>query len=517
MTLQRPHRDRRRGGAAILLFVAALLLAGPARPAQEPATVVSVPPGVVFGEQIDVRAIDVEAVVTARDGKLVHGLTAADFRLLVDGQEVTIDHLTEVADGTTAAPAGGESPTASAPLPPGEPVARSYLVFVDEVFTIAANRDAALRKLAGDLRLLRPGDRMAVLAFDGAKLAVLADWTGDPAALAAALARAEKRPARGNMLLAQQRSLAADRDQIVENDLREVIDFEAQIELTHRASPDVLAQLGRSSAAAAAALRGFPAPPGRKVMLYLSGGWPVDASPQLFLPLLEAANRLGYTLYPIESATLQTAAINNLDALAVQTGGRAGSASGADFFRAAIADSGSYYWLGFSPSGRADDRRHRLQVEVRRPDLTVRTRKGFFDLSRQAVTAMRAEGRLLFGGAAAESGLRIEAGAVRAAGRGRMELPVTLWVPVEALLLRPVDQGFVAEAPIAVAALDAKGGRADLPRLGLRVAFPQPPPAGGFARLRFTLTVRRAAQRLAFTVADRVSGGVLSGQLDVHP
>ena len=41
-----------------------------------------------FGESIDVRVVNVEAVVTGRHGERVRGLTAADFRLLVDGKEV---------------------------------------------------------------------------------------------------------------------------------------------------------------------------------------------------------------------------------------------------------------------------------------------------------------------------------------------------------------------------------------------------------------------------------------------
>ncbi|MYJ24076.1 MAG: hypothetical protein F4080_00670 [Holophagales bacterium] len=39
----------------------------------------------VFSEVIDVRVVNIEVVVTDRDGNRVHGLTASDFELLVDG------------------------------------------------------------------------------------------------------------------------------------------------------------------------------------------------------------------------------------------------------------------------------------------------------------------------------------------------------------------------------------------------------------------------------------------------
>ncbi|HEY0782001.1 MAG TPA: hypothetical protein VGE98_06085, partial [Thermoanaerobaculia bacterium] len=57
----------------------------------------------IVSESIDVRAVNVEAVVVDRKGVPVRGLQASDLRLLVDGKEVPIDSLAEVADGATAA------------------------------------------------------------------------------------------------------------------------------------------------------------------------------------------------------------------------------------------------------------------------------------------------------------------------------------------------------------------------------------------------------------------------------
>src|SRR5688572_24921357 len=67
-----------------------------------------------FGESIDVRVVNVEAVVTDRRGKLVKGLSAADFRLLVDGKEVPIGYFTEVEEGEMATPLAQEGAPAPA-------------------------------------------------------------------------------------------------------------------------------------------------------------------------------------------------------------------------------------------------------------------------------------------------------------------------------------------------------------------------------------------------------------------
>ena len=72
------------------LALASALLAAPVLAQEEPP---------VINETIDVRVVNVETVVTDGDGKLVKGLTAADFRLLVDGKETPIDYFSEISEG----------------------------------------------------------------------------------------------------------------------------------------------------------------------------------------------------------------------------------------------------------------------------------------------------------------------------------------------------------------------------------------------------------------------------------
>src|SRR4051794_5931686 len=92
-------------------FTTALLVAILATPALAAQT--APPSQSSFGESIDVRVVNVEAVVTDRKGTRTPGLTAADFRLLVDGREVPIDYFTEIKEGEVAAP----SPASKAGAP----------------------------------------------------------------------------------------------------------------------------------------------------------------------------------------------------------------------------------------------------------------------------------------------------------------------------------------------------------------------------------------------------------------
>jgi VWFA-related protein len=286
--------------------------------------------------------VDVEAVVTDREGNRVRGLSAGDFRLLVDGIEVPVERFAEVAEGT---------------------VGRSYLVFVDDSLSIAVQRNLVLWEIERDLDRLGSGDRMAIVAFDGERLHPLADWTGDREVLSAALAEARKRPARES--LTRSAIWVAD--------------------------------------AAAGALRSVSPSPGRKAMLVLSGGWPAGPS----LQLVRDANRLGYTLYPVDVPALEREAApeDTLLALAEATGGQAALASNRlAALERAEEDTRSYYLLGFSPAWKADDRDHRIELEVRRPGLDVRARHGFPDVSPATLAGMETEDLLLSGAEDAAAG-----------------------------------------------------------------------------------------------------------------
>jgi len=478
----------------------------------------------IMGETIDVRVVNVEAVVTGRSGQQVRGLAAGDFRLLVDGKEVPVEYFAEVAEGASVTAQSQTSPAATAtataasaapavPVPAGEAVGRSYLVYVDDSFSLLSRRNAVLDKLERDLSLLRADDRMAVLSFDGFRIAVLSRWTGDVRLLKAALEQARQRPAHGDRALAHQRALRRDEEAVIEAELEPDQTQAALSDLSPRISPEARTQLGRTATAAAAALRGFESPPGRKVMMLLSGAWSLSVAPQLYGPMVEAANRLGYTVYPVDASMSDAREVTALDKLARATGGRVMVSAANEAFRDMVADSSSYYWLGFTPSWKANDKGHKVTVEVRRSELTVRSRNGFTDLSKKTETAMKAESVLMFGGTADDRRLIVKLGEPRRQGRD-FEVPVTLGVPVEALALTPQGKGYLAEIPLAVASLDADGGRADLPASHLKVAVTTLPRTGTYARFKTVVRLRQAGQRLVFTVPDPVSGQAIWGEAD---
>ncbi|MEA2694212.1 MAG: hypothetical protein QOJ16_3599 [Acidobacteriota bacterium] len=547
------------------LILALLLGLQPgAAPSQPPAN----PPeraAAEFGERIDVRAVDVEVVVVDAKGQRVHGLKAEDFKLLVDGQEERVDYFAEVAEGqappapavpetTPAAPVAAATAPAAPPSPPsvaaGGRVGTSYLVFVDEAFAVSSQRNAALSTLERDLALLGPGDRMAIVAYDGHGLTLLSPWTGDTAALRKAFAQAAKRPALGAHIVADrrggQRADAIDVQDLYDDaDLLGVNGFGLNQFWDQGKSAS---GVGRAATAAADALRGLPLPSGRRVMMVLAGGWPWDGNPKALRPLTSAANLLGYTLYPVhvagydplmEAADAEVAATGSpveashmssppilsfwersseatLLSLARATGGVA--AFNRDHaLRQVFLDTRSYYWLGISPVWKADGRAHGIRVEVRRPGLSARARAGFWDLSRDTTDALTAESVLSLGGDPARKRLTVTAAAPRGRDRTTIELPVTFEVPAEVLTrLAQVAKGYPVEGRLAIASLDAAGRRGSLPGQNLRVVLPEAPRPGVVLRFHSVLQLRRAPQRLVFMVTG-AEGAPIWTDLEFKP
>ena len=527
---------KRFGFAVLILSLASAVQAAPKE--QQPPS--------FLGASVDVRVVNVEAVVTDARGNRVQGLPASELRLLVDGKEVPIAYFTEVVEGEMATPpaeSGAPEPaTASAP---GGKVGTSYLVFIDESFGIKAQRDVVLRRLAADVRL-GAEDRMAVVAFDGRGIDLLSDWTGDREALRQVLGKAQLRPAWGIQRLAWRGSEGPVGEAIADGG----------------ALGRLYSEIESAAAATAAVMRGIDAPPGRKVLLLLSGGWPV-ASPreliadplrtipskyyvprpeELFEPVTDTANLLGYTIYPVDVQGIDSES-NWADArdsspqpvsfitsewergvhqalgfLADETGGKAVlNSARLNSFARVESDTRSYYWLGFTPEWRADGQRHEIRVEVRRHGLKARARGGFSDLSREMRAELETESLLLFGGGEGLGLIRVRAGEPRRAGLWSMELPVTLEIPAGALTPLPAEGGYAVQATLSMGALDDWGGRTRLASQPLRLTLPAAPGPDVFARYETTLKLRRIPQRLVFAVNDGLSDSRSWAELKVKP
>jgi VWFA-related protein len=551
-----------------------------------------------FGDSIDVRVVNVEAVVTDKSGRRVKGLGTADFRLLVDGKEMPLEYFTEVDEGRAVTAAAAETAGETAPAVASDGVVgRSILIFIDESFSIAPQRNQVLDKIGKSLERLGPEDRVAIVAFNGHQLDLLTSWTNDPQEIASTLAVARKRKSFGQFIRAQRRLLDIAMNRaasargtgtidmgpgLVNNfalggtdgrgtDGRGTIESSAAVGFGDNPGwdpMDLTTPVKNVVAAACAAMRGVSPPEGRKVLLLLSGGWPLlpreilssslltpisswmqgGIGEKVYHPLTDTANLLGYTIYPVDvpgldagstgadveqeeltpitgwsSTEWERATHSSLQLLASETGGQPvfNSARLQALDRMAE-DTGSYYWIGFTPSWKADDQRHEIRLEARRTGLRIRSRRGFSDLSRRTQISMKTESLLLFGDSVLmheppSSGLKVELGKPKRVGVSTYKVPVTLLIPAKALTLVPAEQGFTAEMTVSVGALDRWGGRSGLPQIDIRLMIPAQPEPDTILAYRTQVQMRRAGQRLVFTVRDALTGETVWDTLSYKP
>ncbi len=518
-----------------------------------------------FGEEIDVRVVNIEVVVTGGDGNRVPDLKPTDFRLRVDGKEVPIEYFSEVREGRSVAapdPPGAAAEAVQTVAPEGT-VGTYYLVFLDDYFAIAPHRNEVLKSLKADLARLGPDDRMAIVAYDGGRLAMLSNWSGSRDDLGRAFDQAMARTARGLDRVTERRSLleneafagTAIADGTVLDLNTERITNSGLNERETAYAQTLIRQMQGSIGAAVSAMRGFAAPRGRKVMLLLSGGWPFSvvsyirggenvapsrqtvSGEELFRPLTSTANLLGYTLYPVDVPGVQTAAAS-AEAIAPAASGFAGFSEqeieGSLYFIAketggkpilntnrtlALANAGSdtrsYYWLGFSPDWQRNDKLHAVKVELRRPGLDLRYRTSFRDLSRKAEVSMKVESALLLGSLPGALPMPMRLGTPVRSKKGELEIPVTLGLPSDVMTVLQVGGKYTTQLELRFAASDDNGNSSSIPVLPLNLSSAKPPTPGKFVRYETTLKLQGNVDHLVVALYGPLSGKVATAEADV--
>ncbi len=533
-----------------LVLTAALILAWtPGTEAQPPSGQSDEPaPDLFFGEEIDVRVVNLEVVVEDRSGNRVHGLETDDFRIFVDDLKVGVDYFTEILENRAVESRGGEAPPA---IGEGDSVPTNYLLFVDDDHTHVTFRRPVVRGFANQLANLGLRDQVAVVVQSRRRLQVLSPFTTDRRRTRAALAELERgRPFGGLLrsprLIDQSRFAESPEGGLppgarVDEDLTSVaadLPF-AAMDLPSAASEARAESLARdlefSVTAVSSTMRSLDVPEGRKVLLLLAGDWPVGSFRlagqgiglrsdwSILDALIDTANVLGYTVYPVDQQRRPSLMRwQNLRQIAEQTGGRAyvaGANLGA--LRRVSEDTSNYYWLGFVPEYRRDDRAHEVRVELRRPGLRVRSRSGYVDLSRRAEADMETQGRLLFPDETRTRGepvLRVEIGEPEPTGpfRRKMLVPVTVHVPVGYFPVFPFEDRFLARLELRFAVVDRNGQQARVPVIPLSLAGRTQPAPDAVVPYDTVLTLRRRPHDLLVSVHDPVSRQTVSVRTQVR-
>ncbi len=533
-----------------------------------------------FSETLDVRVIHVETVVT-RGGDRVTDLGADDFELRVDGERRDIEFFSEVRGGERYA-SNSLSTGSASPGAASQPAVTRYLLFIDDDFALPNKRNRLLQNLVKQIDTLAPQDRMAVVAWNGEQVELLSSWLSAGRELKEVLAKAQQRTVYGLKRRSEFRRWESEQraGRSYGGSSFSSIGFAGANRSYGSASGlEAGSEAGRSihrlSLALSSTLRGFAQADGRKVLLMLSGGLPaggnrgaagfsgfdlvdtLDDVERLFQPAVDTANRLGYTIYPVDlgdgHGALASAEFGSLNRVSIQrdledqrnaieqgalhffaeqTGGEVlFGGSGKQVLARVAADTRSYYVLGFTPDWQYDDASHRVEVKLvpqaqratsgsrgkRARKAKVRTRRSFSDLSRQSRITMAVDSAHLFDLPLPDAqDFAVSLGQPTRVGVNKMDVPVSLSIPLDGITFLPSGGVQKASLELRIAATDKYGNAAQVPVVPVLLERGDDGEQG-IAVWETSMRLRRLPHRLLIAVHDPLSDVILARRLDVQP
>jgi VWFA-related protein len=145
-------------------------------------------------ETLEIRLIEVDAVVTDRDGKPVTGLTVDDFELFENGKRQQITNFAEFRiEQLSAVTAAAPEAPAAAPVQAQAPPPRTIVLYIDAVPVHGPARKRLFDRLRTLVdRTMREGDRAQVVIWrDRGGLRPVSKLTKDREEIKAAIAQAE--------------------------------------------------------------------------------------------------------------------------------------------------------------------------------------------------------------------------------------------------------------------------------------------------------------------------------------
>lgn len=467
-------------------------------------------------EVIEVRVTEVEVVVVDSHGKPVSGLTKNDFELREAGKPREITNFYAVNGGQTIVSASPESPKEaegqtglSVPQTPAPPTHLAF--FVDNVHLDLRQRNRVLDAVKRFAEAnMKGGVTGSLLTYDHEGARVRVPFTSDRAKIVAALDAMEHESARSIEMISERRSLMGRIDAAVADTGKHgPADHPDKLWRAILSYSDGQAhELEKSLAAVSDAVHRLSGVPGRKVLVHVSSGLPLQPGIELmdyfrqafkddpgrvsmqglvveksrsFDRLIADAQASGVTVDTIDAggivgfegsgveyaggaATLNSSLTHDnvrqtLQLIADQTGGRA-IINENDFDRALLdiaADTTTYYSLGFHPSDGDSGSLKKVDVRVKRPGLTVRATKAVRDRTFEERLLDSVQSAFDFPLDINPLGAELEVG--EATGdTDAVAVPVRLTVDPSRLVALPGNDGKVAHVRCYYEVRDSNGG-----------------------------------------------------------
>lgn len=505
-------------------------------------------------ESVNVRVMDIDVVVTGKDGRPVSDLQRDEFQVRVDRKPVSVDYFASVRDSSVHAP---DLTTLSPDLVLNQfekardaYVPRHFLIFFD------ANLSPSGRQRAGEalkdlVTRLGPSDEVLVLAEGGVRVETLSDWTSSKEAALSALEAAEK--PRPETL----RRLERERQTMREIDLAGKVD--ARVSRARMHEEEEYREVERMIAHMSDALSLFGGKPGKKVFLDVSGGFELEPGATLLayaeqsqVPTLsfrrdvsaelrrvtDRANAMEITIFSFDARGLlapgvdpsnesplaarslfaREASQGGLALLADETGGKA-YLNQNRFDRAlenVYREVSSYYSLGVNLKNLPVENTHRIEVAVSRPGLLVRARKTYTVESEAERVETRVLATLLTETSYADVSVSLKTAPVER-DKGGYVLPVQIEIPARDLTFLPDGDRASANVAYYFSAMNDRGERSGISKTEQTLTIPlNESRSGRPVGARIPVRLARGSYRIVVNVRDAESGRMGTARANVR-
>lgn len=542
--------------SAALISVALLPGSFAQTPTAQPATDI---PKLV--ENIDVRIINVDVVVTDKKGSVITGLNKDDFEIFENGVPKPISNFYAVEGGKPTEvepPAPAPAPTSTAPAAAREELPdnlkRRIIFYIDNLSMAPFNRNRVFKSMKEFAKsTMRPGDEAMIATFNRS-MKVRVPFTRDPVQIEQMLDSIAGESAMGTTNTSERKQV---QDRIKETSsydeaLASARSYAQSVEHDLRQSAESLNGLMTTLAGVEGkkvlvlASEGFPMQPGREVFQYIdevanqknwrfSGtileGMSFDST-SLIQSVARTANANGITMYTVHAAGLsggnemsaenasptpvsvsQAIISNTTDSMrlmADMTGGLASIQTNnfAQAFRNIERDLSTYYSLGYRASTERVDRQRQLTVRVKNKNYVARARQTFVEKSTFAEMNDKVIANLLYKTKQNDLKILVRLGSPVETDE-LYRVPLEIQIPMDSLTLLPQgDDLYVGGFDVYVAVANKDGDMSDVSRKTHQIRVPTTDLArsrGKYYAYSLDLLMEKGLNRISIGVVDNVT------------
>ena len=515
-----------------------------------------------FREEVEVRVMDLDVVVTDKTGQPVTDLKREDFTVRLGGKVVPIDYFARVDAGAIHAPdlATASPDQVLAAYRQGEQshVPRHFLIYVETGHLAPEARKRGLEAVRDLITRMGPNDRGRVVLFDR-RSRELAEWTSSKETLFSALAKIEEAGAGMSRLNAERQALTAI-DTVMARTAREQTIHRESV--ARRYAEEQSAEVRQMLQDVGSELTTLVPLPGKKAFLFVSGGFDFrpghimaayasgqptvlsftirDVSGELDA-IARRANASEITFYTLDARGLDpaggTSASDNpllarssvgflarqdsqegMTVLARETGGVA--LLNSNDLQTGVAriyqDTSGYYSIGVTLSKLPASGHQTVQVDVNRTGVTVRARRGYAAPSAADRARDRIQAALRTNVSSTEIPLKLTTEpAIR---KGKVyEFGISVVFPAAGLTFETTGGVRRASADVSIAAMDDSGRMSEPSTDQTLFTLPAGANEGNSAlQHKTTLRTRKGNHRIVVSVRDRASGRTGTARADVR-